>query len=74
MKVQGEFRLRLRTLEKLLLQALNESSENILDDDKIIDALETLKREVAEITRKVEEMDVIMKEVEQVTAEYLPLA
>jgi dynein heavy chain 1 len=74
MKVQGEFRLRLRTLEKLLLQALNESSGNILDDDKVIDTLETLKREAAEITRKVEETDIVMKEVEQVTAEYLPLA
>ncbi|KAF8060992.1 dynein heavy chain protein 1 [Lyophyllum atratum] len=74
MKVQGEFRLRLRTLEKLLLQALNESTGNILDDDKVIDTLETLKREAAEITRKVEETDVVMKEVEQVTAEYLPLA
>ncbi|TDL28876.1 dynein heavy chain protein 1 [Rickenella mellea] len=74
MKVQGEFRLRLRTLEKLLLQALNESTGNILDDDKVIDTLETLKREAAEITRKVEETDVVMREVEQVTAEYLPLA
>ncbi len=74
MKVQGEFRLRLRTLEKLLLQALNESQGNILDDDKVIDTLETLKREAAEITRKVEETDVVMREVEQVTAEYLPLA
>lgn len=74
MKVQGEFRLRLRTLEKLLLQALNESSGNILDDDKVIDTLETLKREAAEVTQKVEETDIIMKEVEQVTAEYLPLA
>ncbi|TFK40902.1 dynein heavy chain protein 1 [Crucibulum laeve] len=74
MKVQGEFRLRLRTLEKLLLQALNESTGNILDDDKVIDTLETLKREAADITRKVEETDVVMKEVEQVTAEYLPLA
>ncbi|VDB95435.1 unnamed protein product [Peniophora sp. CBMAI 1063] len=74
MKVQGEFRVRLRTLEKLLLQALNESTGNILDDDKVIDTLETLKREAAEITRKVEETDVIMKEVEQVTAEYLPIA
>ncbi|EEB92741.1 hypothetical protein MPER_08705, partial [Moniliophthora perniciosa FA553] len=43
MKIQGEFRLRLRTLERLLLQALNESSGNILDDDKVIDTLETLK-------------------------------
>ncbi|KAF8634008.1 hypothetical protein AX15_001182 [Amanita polypyramis BW_CC] len=74
MKVQGEFKLRLRTLEKLLLQALNESTGNILDDDKVIDTLETLKREAAEITRKVEETDVVMKEVEQVTAEYLPIA
>lgn len=74
MKLQGEFKLRLRTLEKLLLQALNESSGNILDDDKVIDTLETLKREAAEVTRKVEETDIIMKEVEQVTAEYLPLA
>lgn len=74
MKVQGEFRVRLRTLEKLLLQALNESTGNILDDDKVIDTLETLKREAAEITRKVEDTDVVMKEVESVTAEYLPLA
>ena len=74
MKVQGEFRLRLRTLEKLLLQVLNESTGNILDDDKVIDTLETLKREAADITSKVEETDVVMREVEQVTAEYLPLA
>ncbi|OJA07948.1 hypothetical protein AZE42_05923 [Rhizopogon vesiculosus] len=74
MKAQGEFRLRLRTLEKLLLQALNDSTGNILDDDKVIGTLETLKREAAEITSKVEETDIVMKEVEQVTAEYLPLA
>jgi dynein heavy chain 1, cytosolic len=74
MKIQGEFRLRLRTLEKLLLQALNESSGNILDDDKVIDTLETLKKEAGEITRKVEETDLVMKEVEQVTAEYLSLS
>jgi dynein heavy chain 1 len=73
-KAQGEFRLRLRTLEKLLLQALNESSGNILDDDKVIDTLETLKREAAEITRKVEETEDVAREVEQVTSEYTPLA
>lgn len=74
MKVQGEFKLRLRTLEKLLLQALNESTGNILDDDKVIDTLETLKKEAADVMRKVEETDVVMREVEQVTAEYLPIA
>lgn len=73
-KVQGEFKTRLRQLERALLQALNESDGNILDDDKVIDTLETLKTEAADITRKVEATDTVMQEIEQVTAEYLPLA
>ncbi|EST09332.1 Dynein heavy chain, coiled coil stalk [Kalmanozyma brasiliensis GHG001] len=74
MKLQGEFRLRLRHLERSLLTALNESEGNILDDDKVIDTLETLKKEAAEVTSKVEETDAIMQEVDQVTAQYVPLA
>ncbi|SNX83960.1 cytoplasmic dynein heavy chain 2 [Melanopsichium pennsylvanicum] len=74
MKLQGEFRLRLRHLERSLLTALNESEGNILDDDKVIDTLETLKKEAADVTSKVEETDAIMQEVDQVTAEYVPLA
>ncbi|SCV72617.1 BQ2448_4154 [Microbotryum intermedium] len=74
LRLQGEFRARLHHLEKSLLSALNESQGNILDDDKVIETLETLKREAADVTRKVEETDAIMAEVEQVTSEYLPLA
>ncbi|GAA5901689.1 dynein heavy chain [Sporobolomyces salmoneus] len=73
-RLQGEFRARLLHLEKSLLAALNESQGNILDDDKVIGTLETLKREAADVTRKVEETDSIMAEVEEVTNEYLPLA
>ncbi|KAI8974487.1 dynein heavy chain [Pilobolus umbonatus] len=73
-KLQGEFQLKLRHLEKSLLQALNESKGNILDDDKVIDTLETLKKEAAEITRKVDETNTVMHEVEQTTAIYTPLA
>ncbi|BGP45295.1 dynein heavy chain [Rhodotorula kratochvilovae] len=74
LRLQGEFRARLHHLEKSLLTALNESQGNILDDDKVIGTLETLKREAADVTRKVEETDTVMAEVEQVTNEYLPLA
>ncbi|WVQ81477.1 hypothetical protein IAT38_003601 [Cryptococcus sp. DSM 104549] len=74
MKLQGEFRVRLNHLERSLLQALNESSGSILDDDKVIETLEVLKKEAAEITHKVEDTDVVMREVEAVTGEYLPLA
>ncbi|KZP00669.1 dynein heavy chain protein 1 [Calocera viscosa TUFC12733] len=74
MKIQGEFRLRLRALEKLLLQALNDSTGNILDDDKVIFTLENLKKEAGEIMKKSADADIVMAQVEQVTSEYLPLA
>ncbi|ORY33069.1 putative motor [Naematelia encephala] len=73
-KLQGEFRLRLRHLERSLLQALNESSGSILEDDKVIATLETLKREAADVQRKADETDWVMKEVDAVIADYLPLA
>lgn len=66
----GEFHLRLRHLEKSLLQALNDAKGRILDDDRIIATLEKLKQEAAEITRKVEETDVVMAEVEAVSDQY----
>ncbi|WVQ73635.1 hypothetical protein IAR50_003215 [Cryptococcus sp. DSM 104548] len=74
MKIQGEFRVRLNHLERSLLQALNESSGSILDDDKVIETLEVLKKEAAEITGKVKDTEVVIREVEAVTAQYLPLA
>lgn len=74
LKLQGEFQLKLRQLEKALLQALNDSEGNILEDDHVIATLETLKREASEVTKKVEETDIIMEEVNGVTSKYTPLA
>ncbi|XP_055497118.1 cytoplasmic dynein 1 heavy chain 1 isoform X1 [Leucoraja erinacea] len=74
LKLQGEFQLRLRQLEKSLLQALNEVKGRILDDDTIITTLENLKKEAAEVTRKVEETDIVMAEVDAVSQQYLPLS
>ncbi|CAG8490206.1 1623_t:CDS:10, partial [Scutellospora calospora] len=63
------------TRSSLQSQCLNQVLKgNILDDTKILDTLEKLKQEAAEITRKVEETDNIMQEVERVTAQYTPLA
>ncbi|KAB0405288.1 hypothetical protein E2I00_000718, partial [Balaenoptera physalus] len=73
-KSSREFQLRLRQLEKSLLQALNEVKGRILDDDTIITTLENLKKEAAEVTRKVEETDIVMQEVETVSQQYLPLS
>ena len=73
-KMQGEFSTHLRGLEKRLLQALNQSHGNILDDDVVIETLETLKKEAAEISRKVAETDGVMTEVEAITRQYNTIA
>ena len=73
-KMQGEFSTHLRGLEKRLLQALNQSEGNILDDDVVIDTLETLKKEAAEISRKVAETDGVMAVVETITHQYSTIA
>ena len=73
-KMQGEFSTHLRSLEKRLLQALNQSQGNILDDDVVIETLETLKMEAAEISKKVAETDGVMAEVERVTEQYSAIA
>jgi dynein heavy chain 1 len=73
-KMQGEFKVHLRQLEKRLLQALNESRGNILDDDNVIETLETLKKEAAEISKKMEETEGVMAEVDSVTQKYSIIA
>ncbi|XP_055612109.1 dynein heavy chain, cytoplasmic isoform X2 [Uranotaenia lowii] len=74
LKLQGEFHLRLRQLEKSLLQALNDAKGKILDDDSVITTLETLKKEAADIGQKVEETDKVIGEIETVSQQYLPLS
>ena len=41
---------------------------------RIIGQLETLKKEAAEVQRKVDETDVVMGEVERVSQQYMPLS
>jgi dynein heavy chain 1 len=74
MKLQGEFKVRLRGLEKALLEALNESQGSILDNDHVIATLERLKTEAGEINRKMRETETVMEEISAVSSEYNPLA
>ncbi|RDW80646.1 cytoplasmic dynein-like protein 1 heavy chain 1 [Coleophoma crateriformis] len=73
-KLQGEFKVHLRQLEKRLLQALNESRGNILDDDNVIETLETLKKEAAEISTKMSNTEGVMAEVDEITLQYNVIA
>ncbi|KAF2719116.1 hypothetical protein K431DRAFT_286998 [Polychaeton citri CBS 116435] len=73
-KMQGEFTHRLRRLERMLLQALNESRGNILDDENVIQTLETLKNEAADITAKAAETEGVMGEVNSIMNSYDSIA
>ena len=73
-KLQGEFTQRLRRLERMLLQALNESRGNILDDENVIQTLETLKNEAAEVTTKAAETEGVMSEVKTIMGAYDKIA
>lgn len=74
LKLQGEFAVRLRHLEKALLAALNESKGKILDDNSVIETLEKLKNEAAEVAQKSAETDKVMAEVDAVSAQYQRLS
>lgn len=73
-KLQSEYKVHLRQLESQLLQALNDSEGNILDNENIIDTLERLKVESEEVIVKVEETDSVMKTIEEVMDLYRPLS
>ncbi|KAI8444813.1 hypothetical protein BY996DRAFT_8401161 [Phakopsora pachyrhizi] len=55
-------------------EASSKSTGNILGDNKVINTLDILKKEDAEVKAKVEETELVMKEVDEATSEYLPLA
>lgn len=74
LKLQGECKVKLRELEDSLLDALNKSEGNILDNNALISTLETLKKEAATIAVEVEKTEDTMKEIEIVSNQYLPLS
>lgn len=69
-KAQGVFNLRLRRLEKDLLKALSDSQGSILESDSVIETLERLKSEAAEISGKVLESAGVMQELEMVAKSF----
>ena len=74
LKLQGECKVKLRELEDALLNALNKSEGNILDNNELISTLETLKKEAQQITEEVQKTEDTMKEIEEVSNVYQPLA
>ncbi|ANB15355.1 dynein heavy chain [Sugiyamaella lignohabitans] len=73
-RLQGEYKVHLRQLELDLLQALNNIEGDILDDDSIVGTLERVKVESSDVSRRIEETQFVMYEVESTMSEFQPLA
>lgn len=74
LKLQGEYKVRLRSLEHKLLNAISNAQVNILEDEQIIGTLEKLKTEASEVTQKMKETETVMVEIQTATEKYSPLA
>ena len=70
MRLNGEYKIRLRSLEEKLLQELNNSEGNILENDALIQTLEELKEEASVIESKIKETEDFMEQADLLTKEY----
>eukprot|EP00899_Mesostigma_viride_P003254 jgi/Mesvir1/1292/Mv03759-RA.1 len=74
LRARGEFKVRLRELEQMLLNALSGSQGSLLEDDSIVRTLTSLKHEAEEVSRQVADTESVMADVEAVRNLYSPLA
>lgn len=74
LKLQGEFLLKLRKLEDDLLVKISEQTGNILENEPLLQTLDTLKVQAEEVNREMEESDKVLEKVNLVTLEYQQIA
>ena len=75
LRLQGEFVAQLRELEERLLGELSASEgANILENEQMVTTLEGLKRQAETISVEKEQSEAVLAEIEQVIAQYRPLA
>jgi len=73
-KLQGEQKAKIRELEEALLNKISAVQGAILDDDSVINTLEKIKGEAADLTKEVQKTQDVMDEVKSISNTYEPLA
>ena len=74
LRLQGEYRVKLRGLEDSLLNALNAVKGQILESESVLSSLETLKKEAADVQQKIGASEQVMQEVMTVSDSFRPFA
>eukprot|EP00927_Polykrikos_kofoidii_P026243 TRINITY_DN23401_c0_g4_i1.p1 TRINITY_DN23401_c0_g4~~TRINITY_DN23401_c0_g4_i1.p1 ORF type:complete len:2209 (-),score=513.79 TRINITY_DN23401_c0_g4_i1:103-6207(-) len=72
LKLQGEFKVKIRELEENLLHALSNVHGSILEDVAVITTLEKIKKDASEIESQVAQTEKIMEEIHEVSNLYDP--
>ena len=73
-KQRNDFKITLKFLEDDLLHKLSEASENILQDIKLIENLESTKKTAAEIEKKAAEAWITSQKIDDAREQYRPVA
>ena len=74
LKIQGDFAVKLRFLEDNLLEQLSNSTGNILENEKLLNTLENIKKESKEVLEAMGESEQVMSLIKTVTNEYVDIA
>ncbi|KAG7660522.1 DYN1 [[Candida] subhashii] len=72
--LSGEYRVRLESLEKELLDSLNQSAGEILENDYVLETLERLKSEAIGINEKLDQSADVISSVEETRNTYQEIA
>ena len=74
LKLQGEQMVKLRGLEEQMLNTISAVEGSILDDDRVVEGMETLMKEGGQVEDQIAKSASIMKEVEAAIGKFEPLA
>lgn len=74
LKLKGEYQAHLHELEQQLLEILNESHDNLLENEEVMKTLESLKAEALSIQEKSDQAEAAMIDLNKATDTFSPLA
>jgi dynein heavy chain 1, cytosolic len=74
LKLQSEQNVKLRELESQMLERISSCEGSILDSDKVVEGMEVLMKEGAQVEEQISHSEEVMKQVHQAVARFEPFA
>jgi len=74
LKLQGEQNVKLRELEEQMLASISAVEGSILDDDRLVDGMESLMKEGSQVEEQIAKSSEVMEQVQTAVGKFEPLA